>query len=114
MAEKVKALERIKYNEEIEVVIGPARIRKKKYYLVPAPQWNVQPQMYPQEGNVVWTSHMPQSPTIQPAQIMSPVPVQMQMMPQQGTPVILVNGDSPPYKQSQQPCVTYQAGVKNN
>ena len=68
-------MERIKYNEEIEVVIGPAPIRKKKYYLVPAPKWNVQPQMYPQEGNEVWIFHVPQSTTIQLAQMMSPVPL---------------------------------------
>ena len=41
VAETVRDMERVKFNEECEVVIGPARIRKKRFYLLPGTNgWN--------------------------------------------------------------------------
>jgi len=118
IAEKVKEMERINYSEDVELVIGPARIRKKKYYLLPAtPQYMPAPpqQMYTADGNVVWTTAVPQSQSmsLQPSTQMYQTPVPMQMQPMmQATqqayhtqPYIFVN-DSPQMKQHQ-PCVTY-------
>ena len=42
VAETVRDMERVKFNDECDVVIGPARIRKKRFYLLPGTSgWNV-------------------------------------------------------------------------
>lgn len=108
VAETVKSLERIQYNDDIELVIGPARIRKKRFYLLPAQQWNNQPQpFYAPDGSIVWATPVPPSPIQQQPQMVSAV----QMPPQQqayASPVILSVVNEPPQYKQQQTCITYQ------
>lgn len=109
VAETVKSLERIQYNEEIELVIGPARIRKKRFYLLPAQQWTNQPQpFYAPDGSIVWATPVPQSPMPQQPQMLSAV--QMPQQPQYASPVILSVVNEPPQYKQQHTCITYQPG----
>lgn len=68
-------MERIKYNDDIELAIGPARIRKKRYYLLPTPQYQQPQAYYTQDGSVFWATCLPQQQVMQPTQIVSPVQV---------------------------------------
>jgi len=71
----VKEIERIKYNDEIELAIGPARIRKKRFYLLPTPQYQQPQAYYTQDGAVFWATCLPQQQVMQPTQLVSPVQV---------------------------------------
>jgi len=75
VADKVKEMERIKYTDDIELAIGPARIRKKRYYLLPTPQYQQPQAYYTQDGSVFWATCLPQQQVMQPTQIVSPVQV---------------------------------------
>jgi len=75
VADKVKEIERIKYNDEIELAIGPARIRKKRFYLLPTPQYQQPQAYYTQDGAVFWATCVPQQQVMQQPQIVSPVQV---------------------------------------
>ena len=75
VADKVKEMERIKYNDEIELAIGPARIRKKRFYLLPTPQYQQPQAYYTQDGAVFWATCVPQQQVMQQPQIVSPVQV---------------------------------------
>lgn len=66
-------MERIKYDEDIELAIGPARIRKKRYYLLPTPQYQQPQAYYGPDGSIFWAQCLPQQQVMQPA----PVPVQV-------------------------------------
>ena len=68
-------MERIKYNDDIELAIGPARIRKKRYYLLPTPQYQQPQAYYTQDGSVFWATCLPQQQVMQPTQMVSPVQV---------------------------------------
>lgn len=105
VAETVKELERIKYSDDIELVIGPARIRKKRFYLLPAQSYSPPQPFYAPDGSIVWATPMPQN-VPQQAQMVSSVPMTQQQT-NYGSPVILsVVNEPPQYKQQQ--CITYQ------
>jgi len=54
VAEKVKEMERIRFDDDVELVVGPARIRKKRFYLLPGSSvWNPPQHCYLQDGNFI-------------------------------------------------------------
>ena len=127
VAETVKELERIKYTDDIELVIGPARIRKKRYYLLPANAYPQPQPYYASDGSIVWATPVPPQPQVpsQP-QMMGAVPMNATAQPPQaqtnyGQPVFVsvVNDPQQQFKQQQpqqqqqaqqqqQQCITYQ------
>ena len=96
VAETVRDMERVKFNEECEVVIGPARIRKKRFYLLPGTSgWNVPQPCYFQDGNIIVPAPMPPGQVVQ-----APPPHMMQSLQNlQLTPV----NQTPPQTPQQQP-----------
>jgi len=91
VAETVRDMERVKFNEDCEVVIGPARIRKKRFYLLPGSTgWNIPQPCYFQDGNIIVPAPMPPGQVVQapPPHMMQNVqmsPVSPQL-PQPQTP----------------------------
>lgn len=80
-------MERIQYDDEIELAIGPARIRKKRFYLLPTPAYQQPQAYYGADGTIFWAQCIPQQqmmqPTAYPVQVLSNSPSNQNY----GTPV---------------------------
>lgn len=110
VAQEVIERERVKFQDDLEVVIGPARIRKKRFYLLPGPGgWSVPQACYFQDGNMIVPASMqPQqmfqapvhaTPMYSNMPVTSVMPYQNQM--QQPQAPISITQQPQPYNQQQ-------------
>jgi len=84
IAEKVKEMERVRFNDDVELVVGPARIRKKRFYLLPGSSvWNPPQPCYFQDGNFILPANVPTQQVLHPAHMVSNVQMTPVIQPQQ-------------------------------